>query len=123
MPTDRLTIHNIAFTAPCGVFSEERESGMRYRADLTLMMDTSTAAASDRLEDAVDYAAVAKAVVETATGAERFLVERMAADIADVVLTRFAPVMEVDLAVTKVAPPVPEIGGGVTVSIRRARSR
>lgn len=121
MNRDRLILHHIDFIAPCGVFPEERERGMDYRVDLTLVVDIAAAGVSDRLEDAVDYAAVAHTVVKTATGAERMLVERMAADIAQAVLDTFAAVEAVELAVTKLAPPVPEIGGGVTVSIRRAR--
>jgi len=120
--TDRLTLHHIDFTAPCGVFPEERVHGMAYRADVTLFMDTSVPGHSDKLEDAVNYAEVARQVVEVASGEPRMLVERLAEDISRRLLERF-PVAALELSVTKLAPPVPEIGGGVTVTISRQNTR
>ncbi|MFQ5508088.1 MAG: dihydroneopterin aldolase [Leptospirillia bacterium] len=119
MPSDRLTIHDIRFTAPCGVFPEERQHGMDYRADLTLHLDLAKAATSDQLEDAVNYAEVADTVMAVAK-TERMLVEGLASDIAEAVLAGF-PVQEIEVAVTKLAPPVAAIRGGVTVTLQRPR--
>ena len=57
-----------------------RTAGQRYEA----------VAETDRLYDAVDYGAVASAVVEIATGRRFALIERLAAAIGDTLLTRFA---------------------------------
>lgn len=114
---NRIEIHGIAFTAPCGVFPEERAKGMAYHADITLYFDLEKAAHTDALEDTVDYAAVTHAVVETAKK-ERFLVEKLAGDIADRLLSGF-PLDAVTVAVTKEAPPVQQIENGITVTLHR----
>jgi dihydroneopterin aldolase len=119
MPNDRLTIHHIAFRAPCGVRAEERALGNDFTADVTLVLDLGPAGRSDALKDTVDYGPVAETVVATAAG-ERHLVEHLAEDIAAAVLATY-PVAEVEVALTKTHPPVAAIGGGVTVRIRRAR--
>ncbi len=119
--SDQLTIHAISFNAPCGVFPEEREHGMDYKVEATLFLDILPAAVSDSLADAVDYGTVAQTVVAVATERERFLVERLAEDIAAAILTGF-PVTAVELSVTKVDPPVESVEGGVTITIRRRRA-
>jgi len=116
---DRLTIHGIAFRAPCGVRPEERALGNDFTADVTLELDLGAAGRSDRLEDTVDYGVVAERVVAAAKG-ERRLVEHLAEDIAAAILEAH-PVDTVEVALTKTHPPVAAIGGGVTVVIRRAR--
>jgi dihydroneopterin aldolase len=117
MATDRLTIHHIAFRAPCGVRPEERALGNDFVADLTLELDLGRAGRTDALADTVDYGAVADTVLRAAEG-ERHLVEHLAEDIAAAVLAAH-PVAAVEVALTKRHPPVATIGGGVTVVIRR----
>jgi dihydroneopterin aldolase len=117
MPTDRLTIHRIAFRAPCGVRPEERALGNDFVADVTLELDLSRAGRTDSLADTVDYGDVADAVVAVARD-ERHLVEHLAEDIAAAILAAH-PVAAVEVALTKCHPPVAAIGGGVTVLIRR----
>jgi dihydroneopterin aldolase len=119
MASDRLTIHRIAFRAPCGVRPEERALGNDFTADVTLRLDLGPAGRSDDLADTVDYGGVADTVVAAAQG-ERHLVERLAEDIADAVLAVHA-VEGVEVRLTKLHPPVAAIGGGVTVVIERAR--
>ncbi len=116
---DRLTIHNIAFRAACGVRPEERALGNDFRADVTLELDLQKPGRSDRLEDTVDYGVVAERVIAAAKG-ERHLVEHLAEDIAAAILEAH-PVDAVEIALTKTKPPVAAIGGGVTVVIRRTR--
>jgi len=119
MSQDTITIRHIPLRVPCGYFPEERTLGVDFSVDVTLTHYLGAAGRSDDLGQTIDYGAVAKTVVATAQG-ERMLVERLAEDIAQALLTGF-PLGRVTVAVTKLRPPVPHIQGGVTITITRQR--
>jgi dihydroneopterin aldolase len=67
-PQDELTIRGIECFGHHGVFEFERTGGQPFVIDLTLGLDTMSAAASDDLRDTVDYGSLVmevKAAVET----------------------------------------------------------
>jgi dihydroneopterin aldolase len=81
-----------------GVEEEERERGQTLLYDLRL--EVSDAAASDQLEDTVDYVAVAE-LVKGISGARSFnLLEALATAVADAVVERL-PVERVRVRVRK----------------------
>jgi dihydroneopterin aldolase len=86
-----------------GVGDEERARGQTFLYDLRL--EVSDAARSDRLEDTVDYVAVAEVVQEVSAARQFRLLEALAAAVADAVSKRF-PVERVRVRVRKrdVAP-------------------
>lgn len=70
-----------------GVTDEERERGQRFLFDV--WADVPDRAASDRLEDTVDYRELA-AVVREVSDSKRFhLLEALASTLADTLLRRF----------------------------------
>jgi len=72
-----------------GVEEEEQQLGQLFLFDVELEIDEG--GVSDRLEDTVDYTAVAAAIREL-SGAHRFnLLEALAVRTADMLLERFAP--------------------------------
>lgn len=72
-----------------GVHEEERERGQDFVFDVEL--EVGERGTSDRLEDAVDYVEVARAVQEV-SGARQFaLLEALAAAVADELQRRFSP--------------------------------
>ncbi|CAN5229430.1 hypothetical protein BH18ACT12_BH18ACT12_04050 [soil metagenome] len=70
-----------------GVEDEERERGQTFLYDLRL--EVSDAAESDRLEDTVDYVAVAEVVREVSEARNFNLLEGLAAAVADAIVERF----------------------------------
>ena len=90
------------------MLDEERREGQRFLFDVELEVGE-TAAASDRIEDAVDYRDVAAAVREVSDGRRYRLLEALAAAVADALLERF-PVTWVRVRVRKpdvrLEPPV-----------------
>jgi 7,8-dihydroneopterin aldolase/epimerase/oxygenase len=72
-----------------GVHDEERERGQDFVFDVEL--DVGERGASDRLEDAVDYVAVARAVQQVSDARQFALVEALASSVADELVHRFAP--------------------------------
>jgi len=82
-----------------GVNEDERRDGQRFLFDLWLEVPDD-AAASDRIEDAVDYRQVVACVREVSDARAYRLLEALSAAVADAVLARF-PVDRVRVRVRK----------------------
>jgi 7,8-dihydroneopterin aldolase/epimerase/oxygenase len=72
-----------------GVHEAERERGQDFLFDVEL--EVGERGASDRLEDAVDYVEVARAVREVSDARTYALLEALASAVADELERRFAP--------------------------------
>jgi 7,8-dihydroneopterin aldolase/epimerase/oxygenase len=72
-----------------GVHEEEREAGQDFVFDVEL--DVGERGTSDRLEDAVDYIAVARVVQEVSDARRYNLLEALATAVADELERRFSP--------------------------------
>ena len=73
-----------------GVWDWERQIRQRVSIDLELGTDIKRAAASDKLEDTLNYKAVAKRVIEFVEGSEFQLIETLAERIAGLLQEEFA---------------------------------
>ena len=60
MSVDELTVTGIECFGHHGVFDHERRDGQVFVIDLTLGLDTRPAAASDDLQDTVDYGSLVR---------------------------------------------------------------
>jgi dihydroneopterin aldolase len=83
-----------------GVLEEERRDGQRFVVDVELDVEDETSAATDRIEDAVDYRDVVAAVVEVSDARAYHLLEALATALAEALATRF-PVTRVRVRVRK----------------------
>ena len=72
-----------------GVHEEERERGQDFVFDIEL--GVGARGTNDRLEDAVDYVAVAQAVRDVSDARQYSLLEALAAAVADELELRFSP--------------------------------
>ncbi len=72
-----------------GVHEEERERGQDFVFDVEL--EVGERGTSDRLEDAVDYVAVARAVQEVSDVQSYALLEALGSAVADELERRFSP--------------------------------
>ena len=88
-----------------GVHEHEKRHGQDFLFDVDL--DVGDRGASDRLEDAVDYRAVALAVQEVSDARSYDLLEALAADVADELLRRFGA----ECVRVRVAKPAVKPGG------------
>ncbi|NOY54204.1 MAG: dihydroneopterin aldolase [Deltaproteobacteria bacterium] len=121
MQTDTIRIEGIEFYGYHGDLPEERELGQRYIVDIEMVRDCAEAGRSDRIEETIDYAAVAKRIDEIGRTERFHLVEALAERIAQIILEEFAP-EKVQVNVTKPHPPIPLSIQKVGVTIRRTRS-
>ncbi len=117
---DRVTLTGIAATGHHGVFDFEREQGQRFVVDVTCTVDLAPAAASDDLEQTIDYGALAKAVVADIEGDPVNLIESLADRIARTCL-RAGAVETVEVTVHKPQAPVPVEFADVSVTLTRSR--
>ncbi|MGQ0534931.1 MAG: dihydroneopterin aldolase [Methanobacteriota archaeon] len=102
---DRLRLTNMSFYARVGHLPEERALGAHIEVDVELSTDLSKAGTSDRIADAVDYAAVHRAVAEVVAAKEYHLLEGLATAIAER-MKAFRPHL-VTVRVRKPRPPLP----------------
>lgn len=87
---DLIYIRNLRIDCVIGVFEWERRVRQTVAVDLDLAADIRRAAASDRLEDTVDYKAIAKRLIAFVGQSQFQLVETLAERIAGIVLDEFA---------------------------------
>lgn len=86
MNTDELSVTGIECFAHHGVFEHERREGQAFLIDLTLGVDTRTAAASDDLHDTVDYGSLVARVKAAVESDPVDLIETLAERISGVCL-------------------------------------
>ena len=69
-----------------GINDEERRNRQDVLINITMFADTRAAGVSDDIADAVNYRTIAKRVIQLVEGSQFYLVEKMAAEIADICL-------------------------------------
>jgi dihydroneopterin aldolase len=93
-----------------GYHEEERRRGQRFLVDVWVELGSDVAAASDRIEETVDYRKLASLVGEIFAGPSHLLIESLAGTVADSILSRFPEVRSVRVRVRKpdvmLQPPV-----------------
>ena len=117
---DRILIKDLRLRGIVGINPDERVNRQDILVNITMWADTTAAAASDDIDDAINYRTVAKQVIAHVEGGEPMLVERLVQEIADICLGSDDRVAEVEVTVEK--PGALRFADSVGVSIRRSRS-
>ncbi len=115
---DKIFIHALKSEAIIGIFDWERQVKQAVYVDLEMAMDVRKAAASDAIEDTLNYKRVAKRLVSFIEGSSFHLVETLADRIAMLVLEEFG-VESVRVVLSK--PGALRSSRDVGVAIERAR--
>ena len=97
---DRVFIENLTVETVIGIFDWEREIRQAVSLDLEMEFDISEAAASDAIEDTLNYKAVSKRLIHFIESSEFQLVEALAEKCAAIVLDEF-PVRHLRLKLSK----------------------
>ena len=103
---DRIALRGLRVRGFHGVLAAEREQGQDFLVDVVLSVDVREAAASDDLEDTVDYGALCAAVEAEVVDRRHALLEALAERVAAAVLAADGRVERVTVAVRKLRPPV-----------------
>ena len=117
---DRITLHGIEVWARHGVSPGERQRGQPFVVHVSMELDLAPAAASDDLDDTVDYATVADRVASAAADGPPDLLETVADRVCAAVLSD-ERVAAVEVTVEKPHAPLPVAAAGVSVTLRRER--
>lgn len=119
--SDQIEINGLRAVTIVGALAHEREIAQPLTIDLSFGVDLRDAGRSDELGDTVNYGLVADRVVAVVEESKDILLERLAARIADEVLS-FDRVEAVDVKLTKVRPPIAVDAVDTAVRIHRTRA-
>jgi dihydroneopterin aldolase len=107
-----------------GVLPQERERAQPFSLDLDIWLDpdaSASAAASDDLNDTVDYGELVGRALETVERRSFALLEALSATIADDLLSADPRIAAVAVTVRKLLPPLPARMHSVGVRVVRPR--
>jgi 7,8-dihydroneopterin aldolase/epimerase/oxygenase len=91
MNPGKISIVDLEVFYRVGVPDAERARSQRLLLTVILEADFSAAARSDSISDTIDYFSVTQRLLKFGEGREWRLIEKLAADIADAVLSEFKP--------------------------------
>jgi dihydroneopterin aldolase len=118
---DRLIVSGLALFTPCGVTPEDRAVGQRVLVDVDMVVELGEAARRGGLDATVDYADLCRQILDVGGKARHSLLESLAIDIAEAVLTR-SRVREVRVCITKPTPPIAPAVSAFSVELVRRRA-
>lgn len=115
---DKVIIKDLVARGIIGINDWEREKPQEILINIECYADLRAAGKSDVIDDCVNYRTIAKKTLAHAESAQRFTVEALAQDIADICLEE-AGVMRVLVRVEK--PGAVRFSASVGVEIERSR--
>jgi dihydroneopterin aldolase len=118
MSASKISIVDLEVFYRVGVPDAERAQPQRLLVTVEMESDFSKAAKTDSINDTIDYFAVSQLLLKFGDGKSWKLIEKLAADIADVILSGFKPV-SVTVEVKKF--PVPQ-ARHISVSLAKRRN-
>jgi 7,8-dihydroneopterin aldolase/epimerase/oxygenase len=118
MTHDRILITGLRELGVHGVLPEEQSRPQPFEVDVELTVDLTLPGESDRLDDTVDYSAVAEAVRRVVASERYQLLERLAGRIAEVCKAD-SRVVAVAVTVRKLQPSLRALVDSTAVRIER----
>ena len=119
---DHIELRGLRVLGMCGILPEEQNRAQPIEVDFDIEADLGPAAASDDVEDTIDYGVIC-AIAERIIHAERFdLLEALAQRLVEAVMAD-ERALAVTVAVRKLRPPVPQQLDTSGVRITRTGSR
>lgn len=86
---DIVYVRDLRIETIIGIYDWEREVRQTVVIDIEMMADVAAAAKTDRIEDALNYKAVAKRIVAFVSSSNFYLVETLAEHVAALILSEF----------------------------------
>ena len=87
----KITIVDLEVSYCVGVSDEERARPQKLLVTIDLAFDFASAAVSDRIEKTINYQSIADDLLVFGEGRSWKLIERLATNIADEILTKYKP--------------------------------
>ncbi len=111
---DKVFIEQLSVITTIGVYDWEQEIKQKLVLDIEMAHDNRPAGKSDDVKDALDYSQVSQAVIEHIEGGRFLLVERVAEEIAELIMTKFS-VPWIKIRLTKPGAVAQASGVGVVI--------
>ncbi|WP_163583019.1 dihydroneopterin aldolase [Gracilibacillus saliphilus] len=119
---DKIYLNQMTFYGFHGVFPEEKKLGQRFLVDVVLEADLKQAGQSDDLQYSIDYGLVYQLTKQIVEGRSKNLIEAVAEEVAETLLSKFDPLQACNVKVMKPDPPIPGHYQSVAVEIYREKS-
>ena len=103
--TGKVALEGLEFHAFHGVYDHERDTGNKFEVDITVETDFSKAAQHDELKGTVDYEILFRIVQEEMQIPSK-LIETVAEKIIERVLNELPAVLQAELKIAKLEPPI-----------------
>lgn len=87
---DKVFIEQLEVITTIGVYDWEQEIKQKLVLDLEMAHDNKPAGMSDDVADALDYSQVSQAVIDHIENGRFLLVERVAEEVAEIIMSRFS---------------------------------
>ena len=87
---DIIFLHDLRIETTIGIYEWERRIRQTVTLDIEMATDAAHAAASDGIDDALDYKAIAKRIIEFVSNSQFQLVETLADRVAALVREEFS---------------------------------
>lgn len=116
---DKIIIRDLLLRGIIGINPDERVKQQDILINIVIYADIRQAAASDAIEDAVDYKTITKRVIQHVEASSDFLVERLVTDLARIIITEFG-IERVQVRVEK--PGALRFAESVGIEIERTRA-
>jgi FolB domain-containing protein len=118
-PLDRIEIKDLLVRGIVGINETERRKRQDILLNLVMLANVRPAGESDEIDQTVNYRTVAKSIIRLVEGSSYFTVEKLATEVARLVLAEH-PVAEVTVSVEK--PGALRFARSVGVTITRSQS-
>ena len=119
MDFDQILIKDLSVSGILGINPEERVNEQEILVNATLWADTRPAAASDDIDDAVNYRTITKSLIAHIRDGEPMLVERLVQELVDICFELEPRIVRVDMTVEK--PGALRYARSVGITITRTR--
>jgi dihydroneopterin aldolase len=86
---DIIFLRDLEIDATIGIFEWEKRIKQKVRIDLEMATDVTKAAASDCIDDALDYKAISKRIIQFVEDSRCELVETLIEKVAEILLKEF----------------------------------
>jgi len=115
-----ISLEGIEFFAYHGFLDEEQKIGNKYSVDISVKVDFSLAAESDKLRETINYEELYKIIRNEINQPSRLL-EHIGKRIIDSCLVQFAQITLVTVSISKFNPPIGGVCQRAKVTLSRER--
>ena len=119
---DQIELRGLRVVGIVGALAEERIRAQPFEVDVDISFDAAVAGRTDDLDQTINYAVPVAAIERVIRDEGHILLERVATRIAEEVLTH-PKVVNVEVCVRKLHPPLPSDLASTAVRIRRNRAQ